>query len=311
MSEPAMGGRAGPPGRAVMGAAILAFVLGCGAASFESIERGDRLFAVGDVEGAIAEYKLATRQHGEDPELLLRLGHAYAVSGDVDESLRYYAALLEQDSSYTYQAATDLATVARAALDQGARDNMSRALQPVLSWGLGLIPADLQLELGRYYWSDGDYPRALPLFLTVLAEEPDVDPLVYYEAGRAYEELSGCRRSLELFELYLARSEGSGEETASAQWHLGNCLFLVADEDREAGRPRSALDKLDRMIDLGVPQTRIDVAHFNRGELLVALGDRSGALAAFEEVLRMNRTRTKPIVQRAEQRIRQLRFDSD
>lgn len=306
------------PARGAIGAVVVlvlaAGAAGCRDAGRESSERGDRLLAAGEIDAAIAEYKLAVRQQGESPEALLRLGHAYALAGDVDEASRYYAPLLERDSSYRYQVAADLAEVSRGALARGQRENMARALQPLLEWSFDLIPEDLRLPLAGHAWEEGDYALALPLYLTVLEESADgegPEATVYYETARAFEELGGCARALEYFEAYLSRAERSAEELAGAEWHYGSCLFEESRADRSAGRPGAALDKLDRMVELGVPQTLMDRAHFNRGELMLALGDEQGALAAYEEVLRLNPARSGPLVQRAERRIRQIRFEHD
>jgi len=309
--------RTGRAGRLRGGALpfLVLLLAACSDGGQDSLLRGDRLLAAGDADAAIAEYKLAMRQSGESPEIFLRLGHAYALGGDVDESFRYYGILLSQDSSYRYQAAADFAALARTALERGTRENMARALQPLLQWSLGLIPEDLQLELARYFWTEGDYARALPLYLEALSDtvgrSQEVETRVFYEAGRAYEELDGCSRSIEYFETYLSLAGRSAEDRAGAEWHLGRCLFEVAQEDRAVGRPRGALNRLDRMVELGVPQTLMDRAHFNRGELLLILGDTERALSAFEQVLRLNPARSGPLVQRAEQRIRQIRFEHE
>ncbi len=281
---------------------------GCEDPSNRSLGRGDRLLATGRLEEAIAEYKLALRQAGESPEVTLRLGQAYAASGDVDETLRYLGALLAADSSYRYQVAAELGSVARDALARGARENMARALAPLEAWSIGLIPLDLQLALARYHRADGDYASALSLYLAVLADTSDLAPDVYYEIGRAYEELGGCRESVALYEAFLEEARRGSPETAGARWRLGNCLVTLADEEWSAGRPASALEKLERMIEIGEPQTLLDRAHFRRGELYLALGDPDAALAAYREVLRLNPNRSAPLVQQAEQRIRQIRF---
>ena len=60
--------------------ALLVGTLGsvaCDGAPDDAVERGDRLYAAGQVDAAIAEYRLAVRQRGDEPELLLRLGDAY------------------------------------------------------------------------------------------------------------------------------------------------------------------------------------------------------------------------------------------
>ena len=300
--------RAAPALRALLGALVVVTLAACGDAARASIDRGDRLLARGEFESAIAEYKLALRQEGETPETLQRLAHAYARAGDVDESLRYYETLLARDSSHRWQMASDLAALARRAGERGARENMARALQPLLRHGVGLVPADLQLAMARHYWQDGDYAPALPLYFTVLADTLEVDPEVHYETGRALEELGGCERALGHYERYLSASEGEGPQRASARWHYGNCLFETAARERAAGRPRAALEKLDGMVELGVPQTRVERAHFLRGELLLALGDTERALSAYERVLELNPARSGPLVQQAEQRIREIRF---
>lgn len=297
------------PGRIVLLVWALAlFLFGCDDPSDRSLERGDRLLATGRTEEAVAEYKLALRQSGESAEVFQRLGHAYARAGDVDETLRYYDLLLTADSSHRYQVAAELALVAREAVDRGARENMARALAPLESWSLGLIPLDLQLALARHRWRDGAYAEALALYLSVLADSTDLAPAVYYETGRCYEEIGGCRRSVEYYEEYLSNAPRGAAETAGVRWRLGNCLLTVADEDWSAGRPAAALERLDRMIRIGEPQTLLDRAYFRRGELQLALGNPDAALAAYREVLRLNPNRSAPLVQQAERRIRQIRF---
>lgn len=302
---------AAPPPVLVAALPVLVAALltaGCGDAAQDSLRRGDRLLAEQRLEAAVAEYRLARRQAGAQPQILLRLGHAYALLGDVDASLRHYDSLLVRDSSYRYQAASDLSWAARRALERDAPENMVRALEPVVDWSMGLIPPDLRLALARHYWEDGEYARALPLFLSVLQTSEDVPPLVYYETARAYEELSGCSESLELFETFLSRGGSGAPEYQSARWHYGNCLFRAAEEDRAAGRPQAALTKLERMVELGVPQTLLERAHFYRGEMLLALGEPEEALAAYRRVLDLNPTRSGFLVRQAEQRIRDIRF---
>lgn len=283
--------------------------LACADGGNQSLRRGDRLLGTGDLEGAIAEYKLALRQGGESPSVLLRLGQAYAARGDVDETLRHYQTLLERDSSYLHQMAGDLIVLARRSLERGARENMVRAVRPLLERDLGLVPPDLRLALARHHWQDGDYAAALPLYLSVLAVDDEERPAaVFYETGRAYEELGGCLESLDYFRRYLEAVHPAAPEVPSARWHYGSCLYEAAERDHTGGRPGAALRKLDRMVRLGVPQTLMDRAQFLRGELLLALGEEERALAAYREVLRLNPARSGPLVQRAEARIRALRF---
>ncbi len=293
------------------GTILLALLIGgCSDAASEAVERGDTLLGEGKPEAAIAEYKLALRRRPDDAAVIMRLGHAYAVSGEIDGALQHYVPLLELDSAYRYQIAADLVDAARAARDRGSRANMVRALTPLLEQGAGWVPPDLRLDQARYHWEQGDYDRALPLYLSVLGE-PAESPLpttVWFETARAFEEIGGCREALTYFSGYLERTTGAEADLASAQWHYGRCLYDVAEADWEAARGADAINSLDRLIELGVPRTLLDRAHFLKGEVLLATGMEDEALAEFMEVLRLNPARSGPLVVLAEERVRELRY---
>lgn len=295
----------------------IALVLACAAAaacadeSVDSIQRGDRLLVRGDSEAALAEYRLALRQRGEEPEVLLRLAHAFAARGDVEGAARHYRRLVARDSSLRFQAAADLSELAEEARRRGEEGRMVRALRPVVEWGIDLVPADLRRAMGLHLAGEGEYAEALPLLLSVHGEADlsSLPPRVVYETGRAYEELGGCRKALIYFEAYREMAgPAEGPEREGARWHYGSCLYAVAREEWRAGRGEAALTRLDRLVELGVPRTLIDRAQYLRGELLLARGDREGALAAFREVLRLNPARSAPVAHMAEERVREIRY---
>jgi len=270
-----------------------------------AVGRGDRLLAAGEVEAAIAEYKLALRQEGRQPEILLRLGHAYASDGDVEATLDHVRPLLASGDELQFQVVAELSEAARVARERGSPDNMARAMEPVLELGLGLVPSDLQLPLARYYAELSDWSRALPLYVAVLeGEDPPGEALL--ETARAFQEVGGCREALGYFERFL---ETAGRrERAEATWEYGACLYEVAMADRAEGRPGDAAVLLDRMIELGVPRNLLDRAHYNRGEIRMGFGDLSAAESDFLAVLELNPVRSGPLVRLAEERIREIRF---
>ncbi|MDH3733193.1 MAG: tetratricopeptide repeat protein [Gemmatimonadota bacterium] len=288
-------------------AALVVPLVACEDPADRSVLLGDRLLAVGEMDAAIAEYKLAQRQHGDAEEIMLRLGHAYAVRGDVDEALAHYEALAENER-YRHQIAADLVALATDARERGASENMARSVQPLLEWGLGYVPADLLLSLARHHARDGDHTRALSLYLAVLGEEDEPGPALFYETGRAYSSLGGCDRALPYFEQYVGMASRRAAEYDAARFHYGNCLFVSADEDRASGRPASAIQKLEAMVALGVPRTLLADAHFLRGEMYLSIGNNESALEAYQRVLDLNPSRTGAMVREAEQRIRQIRF---
>ena len=271
--------------------------------------RGDRLAGEGRIDEAIAEYKLALRQRGDVPEVLLRLGHTYAGQGQVDASLRYFDRLLEIDSTYTYQVAADLVEAATVARDEGALDNMARALRPVQRLGIGQIPGDLKLALARYYQESGDPGGALPLYLSALETAEEEPPKrVWFETARSFQELGGCGEALGYYKKYLeGRGRDPGDQ-AAAEWEYGSCLLEVAEKESDRGRDRMAAGHLDTLIELGVPRGVLDRAHFRRGEIRLAGGNIAGAREDYERVLELNPARTGPLVRMAEERLREILY---
>jgi len=288
--------------------ALALTVAACEDPADRSITLGDRLLAVGDTDEAIAEYKLAQRVRGDTDELLLRLGHAYSVRGDVDETLEYYEPLAERAPEVRYQVASDLVALAYEARDRGALENMSRSLRLPLEWGLGYVPRDLERSLAEHYVRDGDYTRALSLYLALLADSGEPAASDLYQTGRAYKELGGCDRALPYLEQYVELVARRDPTRDAARYHYGDCLFLSADEDRAAGRPSAALGKLTKMVQLGVPRSHLVQAHFFRGEMLLSGGNTDAALRAYMRVLELSPNRTGAHAVRAEERIRQIRF---
>ena len=293
--------------RAVAVAALVLLQAGCGDSPDDAVERGDRLYGAGQIDAAIAEYRLALRQRGDEPEVLLRLGGAYGEKGEVEASLRYIRRLLAQDSTYRYQAAAVLSEAARVALERGAPDNMARALGPVERMGVGLIPPDLRLSLARHYSGLSDHGRALPLYLGA-AEGEVTSAEVELEMARTFQELGGCREALGYFESYLERGRSAGTDRSGVRWQYGNCLFVVAEEEQRRGRSRSAEAHLDALIEQGVPRTLLDRAHFDRGEMRLERGAYQEAESDFLAVLELNPARSGPLVAMAEERIREIRY---
>ena len=299
------------PGRRSVVAATAFGLVGltaCSKAGGDALGRGDRLLTQGRTDQAIAEYRLAERQQGEVPSILARLAHAYVLSGDDETGLQIYGRLLQADSSYRYQAATDLTAAARDADERGNEEEMARLLEPVVASDLSLVPADLRRKLGDHAFDQGDYADALPLLLS-LPEDPGVDSRVLYETARSFEELGGCGEALTYFRRYLDVAPGDGSaEANSARWHYGNCLYEVATQQRQAGRSDDALASLDSLVAVGVPRTVQDRAQYLRGEVLLGQGRSQEALEAFESVLRLDPARTGPVARQAEERIRQIRY---
>lgn len=306
-------GRRVGTGRAATGWLLFAcFVLpSCGDDSGGSLERGDRLLGGGETDAAVAEYRLARRQAGDEPEVVLRLAHARALQGDVEGSLRWYARLLEADSSFRYQAAADLVQAARQALERGGSERLARTLRPVLDLGVDLVPGDLRTIVALHYAERGEFEEALPILLSLEHGEDPPPPDVTFWTARAYEELGSCEQAVDHFRRFLDESDGDGSRRESARWHFGRCLFEVAEARWRDGDVDATLERLATLTRLGVPRTILDRAYFLQGEALLARDRPQEALEAFQQVLRLNPARSGPLTRDAEEMIRRIRYRYD
>ncbi len=299
------------PGSRRSRAAGLVLVLltgGCAgqAAESEAIRRGDEAWARGDAEVAVAEYRLALRA-SDDAATMLRVAHAYAELGRVDEARDFYRQVVAADSRFRDQAVSDLILLARRADERGDRYGLAGALELALELEPGIGVGPLALPLARYYLENGEFERALPFFQRAVAEMDAAEAgAVNYDIGLVYEELGECRQALPFFEQ--ARPGASRTRRSEIDWHVGNCSFMLALDLRDAGRDDEALRYLRRTAQLREPRNLLPQVHFELGEVLAERGECTEAVVAFRQAIVQSGPAGGPLVPRAEQRIDEIRF---
>jgi len=276
-----------------------------------TLRRGDQAFARDSLEEALAEYRLAVRQAGEDADVLGRVGHTYATLRRVDEAADFYARAAEKDERWADLGAADLVHLAREAALENDPFLMASAMEVVRTLRPGVTVPELTLPLARHYFQTGEYGRALPLYQRALSEERDSLPSVVLEIGQAHEQIGDCPSALVFFERYrgLVRPGAQGE----ADWYIGNCSFQVARELRDRGGDTAleeALRHVNRTLEMGEPRNLLGQAWFEKGEILSELGDCDGSLEAFSQVRYYEPSSSSALVRRAQQRFDEIRFGS-
>jgi len=288
----------------------LTLALGCSPLSEEgsSITRGDQAFAKGDLDEALAEYRLALRQGAEDSETYARVAHTYVLLGRVDEGREYYAGAVARDSALAAQALSDFVHLAREEADSGDLFGMASAVETALSFQPGINLEDLALPLAQHYSSIGEYGRALPFYQKTLGTiDPDSVPEILFEAAVAYDEVGDCESAVIYYEDYrgrLSRWAPKGE----VDWRLGQCSFELALRRWDEGEDEDAMEFLDTLLDIGEPRNRLARGYFLRGEILGSRGECEAAIEAFQQVPVMDPSGSSAVVDSAELRIDQIRF---
>jgi tetratricopeptide (TPR) repeat protein len=294
------------------GAAALALLAGLVPTACRDAEtalaRGDRLWADSNYTAALAEYRLSYDRRSGSEDVLARLAHAYAVTGQFERARDSYDRLLARAPAHVDQAIFDYLSLARRAQARSDRYGMAGAVEAALALRPGLAVGEMAAPLARYYARAGEPERAQVFYERALAHAlPDsISPLLF-DFAQFQESQGNCAEAMELFNAFRTR-EPRGERADQARWHVGNCAFVLAREARQAGESHLALAHLQTMLDLGVPQNLIDQAWYERGEALLEIGLRDDALDAFVRVLETARPGSGPLADRARQRIDQLRF---
>ena len=285
--------------------AILA-AAGCGAEAGEetALLRGDRAFAHGDYEEALAEYRLSMLRGNPGGEAEMRAAHAYAALDRIDEASSLYRRAVRGDSASADQAVSDLVAAAIRARAGGDSYGMASAIEAAQSLRKGIVVEELALVLARHYSETGQGARARPLYLRALGADP-TDPEVVFETALAHVEIGDCESAL----LYLATfGELAPDRSSEANWHNGWCSYELFRERRSQGHVEEAVKLLEAVIRYEEPRTHLPQAYFDRAELLSEMGNCAAAVEAYRAVATRFGGAHGALARRALDRMDSIRF---
>ncbi len=266
--------------------------------------RGDRAWARGDYEEALAEYRLAVGRGADSGEAHLRVAHAYARLGRVDEARQAYRRAVAAEPRLADQAVSDLVRLARAARDQNDRFALASALEAAAEFDPDVNFARLAFPLASHYAANGEHARALVFFQRALSA--DSLPEVLYETALAYEEVGACEAALAHYERFVERVPTARQ--LDAGWHIGRCSYELAQEARLDGDRETALALIEETVARGEPRTHLARAYYEMGELLVSFARCGEAADAFRGAAREDPSASRGLARRAERWIDRIRF---
>ena len=285
---------------------IVVAALGCvaGAAEDGATLRGDQAWAHGDYEEALAEYRLAVRRGASSGDAHLRVAHAYARLGRVDEARQAYRRAIEIEPDLADQAVSDLVRLARTARQQADRFALASALEAAAELNPDVNFARLAFPLASHYAANGEHARALVFFQRALSG--DSMPEVLYETALAYEEVGACESALTFYGRFVEAVPARQQRDAG--WHIGKCSYDLAQEYRDDGDHEGALTLIEETVARGEPRTHLARAWYEMGELLVSFARCGEAVDAFRGAAREDPSASRALARRAERWIDQLRF---
>lgn len=283
---------------------------GCRPDGENSLARGDALWADSAYAAALSEYRLAYARDGT-PEVLARVAHGFAMTGQFERAREQYEELLRQAPEYTDQAVFDYLALAQRAGDRADRYGMAGAVEAALELRPGLRVDAMTLPLARYYASNGDEERALAFYERALdAAESDSVPALLFEMAELQDARGDCGQAIELYNAFLARG-GDRVRRDRAANQAGACAWTLAKAARQRGDAERALFLIEAVTSRGVPRSLQDEAWFERGEILLEHGRNEEALWAYQRSLEAGRAPGSQLAERARRRIDEIRFGRD
>jgi tetratricopeptide (TPR) repeat protein len=299
--------------RRTTGRALLGLIAVCSVTTMTAcrsgetaLDRGDRFWADSNYTAALAEYRLAASRSGADEDVLARVAHAYALTGQIERAREEYANLLKLAPELADQAVFDYLMLANAAAARSDRFGLARAVEAALEIRPGIEVGRWAPSLARHYASAGDADRALEYFERALAVVSEsAAPNLLFEVATLHERQGDCNEAMTYLRSYLARNP-YGDSANDARFRIGSCAFELGRRARDQGNLAQALEHFETIIDFGSPANLQDQAWFERGEALLLLGRRVEALEAFRRVIELSPDRNTQTSVRARRRVQEL-----
>lgn len=281
-----------------------ALVAGCGPGPGQTtaVARGDRAFAQGDHEQALAEYLLAVREEATAGNLT-RAAHVYVLLGRIDEAQAHYRAAIVGEETYADQAAADFLALAKDLNEEGDSYGAAYAKEVAVAFRPGVGADELAAPLARHYQQVGEHVRALALWTRGTGAE---DPDEVYATGRAYQEIGDCTRALAY---YQRLRELAPRREAEVRSNEGTCHYELALEREEDGDPEGVVRHLSAFLDeFGEPRSLRPQAYYRLGGAYEELGMCEEAVGAYRMATRMTVAGSSDLARRAQDRENAIRF---
>lgn len=269
---------------------------------------GDRRYAEHAWIDAVAEYRLAARQHQPSLELRAKLGAAALHAGVLADAAAAYAELGHADPTASAAAAEGLLRTARAAI--GARDiaTLRVALAELLKLAPGRLPelgGEIAIGLEERHGKD-----APELILAAAAGSAGAlaDSLMAIWAD-AVARAGHCDVAARAFDALVQRESTTGVARA-ARGGLAGCRVDAGRAALAAGQLDVAEEQFRGAVALGIPDSVVRLAWVLIGDTRWANGDTVVAIESYRKAT-FGADDDNPIAQRAREQLRKLTGNPD
>lgn len=269
---------------------------------------GDRRYAEHAWVDAVAEYRLAARQHQPSLELRAKLGAAALHAGALTEAAAAWAELAKADRTAVADAAEGLMRTARAAIaarDVGALRLALTELKAIAPRRLAELGGGLVIGVDERHGAE-----AADLVLAAAAAAPDAlaDSLMAIWAEASVRE-GRCELAARAFETLIRRA-ASPVVTRTSRGGLAGCRLDAGRAALAAGQLDAAEQQFREAVALGMPDSTVRMAWVLIGDARWANGDTAVAIESYRKAT-TGADDDNPIAQRAREQLRRLTGNPD
>lgn len=259
---------------------------GCRSSASDHEVRGDRAYAAGTFEQALAEYRLALRQLAPSGRLRAKAGAAALRAGDREAAAAQFLALAREDTGRAAEAADGLERVARDALQKSDPAGLREALTGLQELAAGRALGGFARELAASLGDDPQPDDALAILPFAAAAAPDAgaqDSLMF-EYGEALRRAGRCEAALAVFE-GLVRRRRAEHVLGRAARRASACALALGRRALDRGEPAGAEEWFRRAVAQAGDNTAGRAAYVGLGDVMFARGDLDGAVEAYQRAM--------------------------
>ncbi|MBN2621684.1 tetratricopeptide repeat protein [candidate division WOR-3 bacterium] len=239
-----------------------------------------------------------------DTEIQYLIGYCYLKKNQYDEAALYFATSLNSSSEYRDSIIAAYNTLANNALRIEEPHRALLLYQEIAK----LIPDYDQTTnlfiVANLNFEQGNFPGAREAYVKALEKDS-----ASAQARKARYRYITCLKECDSLDhaLELATVQYEALKTSANLLLLNEIRYMIGTQAFAQGLMDSAEVFFQTIIDMQEPRTLLDASYFYMGEILLARNDADGALSMYKKVLRLNPYEKGELVQKAKDRIEELK----
>lgn len=239
-----------------------------------------------------------------DAEIQYLIGYCYLKKNQYNEAALYFTASLNVGADYRDSIIAVYNTLANNAVRINEPNHALLLYQEIAQ----LIPEYNQTQnlfiVGDLNFEQGNYHGARAAYVKALEKDSASTPAkkARYRYITCLQKCDSLDRALELAIVHY-----EALKTSANLLLLNEIRYAMGTKAFEQGYMDSAEVFFRTIIDMQEPRTLLDGSYFYTGEILLARNDINGALSMYKKVLRLNPYEKGEMVQKAKNRIEELK----